>query len=286
MLMHNDGKFLDGCLKSIEENVFCFFEVILVDNASAEPVSDEIKKRYPWLRVVRSEKNLGFNAGNNLAAKNANGKHILLLNIDTILLTDVAPAVRLLESNLRIGVVGAESHHKEGGVRPSSGHFPKARRLWFFRSLWAKPKVRYGPSEWHAYKVDWVEGSFFMTTTENWAAIGGFDEQNPLFGNDIDFSKSTADRGLAVVHCADVKYTHFGGYGVSRMGYLYAGFRGYHKKFSNPAERLMADMVLRIGLAARIFAYGLCFGLTKRASVGEKYRRFVDVYRNWAQMPI
>jgi hypothetical protein len=114
-------------------------------------------------------------------------------------------------------------------------------------------------------------------------AIGGFDEKNPLFGNDINFCRSTLGRGLAVVHCTDVKYTHFGGYGVNRMGHLYAGFRGYHRKFSNPSERLMADIVLRAGLIARILVYGLWFTLTKNASIGEKYQRFADVHRNWAQ---
>jgi N-acetylglucosaminyl-diphospho-decaprenol L-rhamnosyltransferase len=283
MLSHNDSKFLDGCLQSIAEKVSCSFEVILVDNASSPPVSDDFATRYPWFRVIRSEVNLGFNAGNNLAAKNAKGKYILLLNIDTILLTDVAPAMRLLESGLGVGVVGAESNGHSGGVRPSAGHFPLARRLWLFRSLWARPKVRYGPAALHAYKVDWVEGSFLMTTAENWTTIGGFDEQNFLFGNDIDFCKSTSERGLAVVHCADVRYIHFGGYGVGRMGHLYAGFRGYHRKFSGPAERLTAEIVLRVGLLARILVYGLFFWLTNNARIGEKYRRFADVHRNWAQ---
>jgi N-acetylglucosaminyl-diphospho-decaprenol L-rhamnosyltransferase len=282
ILTHNDGKYLDGCLRSIAENVSCSFEVILIHNGSSEPIPQGLERQYPWVQLIRSEENLGFNAGNNFAAKHAKGKYILLLNIDTVLLTDIVPAIRLLESNLRVGVVGAESHEPSGKVRPSTGHFPKARRLWLFRSLWAKPKVCCGPAELHAYRVDWVEGSFLMTTADNWAGIGGFDEQNPLFGNDVDFCKSAWERGLAVVHCADVKYIHFGGYVVSRMGLLYAGFRGYHRKFSGKPEQLRADMVLRIGLLGRILVYGLFFALTGNSRIGDKFRRFVDVRRNWA----
>jgi len=283
MLTYNDGKFLEACLRSIEENVSSSFEVVLVDNGSSEPVPDDITKRYMWLRVIRSEKNLGFNAGNNLAAKNARGKYILLLNIDTVLLSDVGPAVRLLESNLKIGVAGAEAYSGSWELRPSAGHFPTWWRLWLFRSLWIKPRAPYGPSDLHAFKVDWVEGSFLLTSMENWRNIGGFDEKNFLFGNDVDFCRSTTERGLAVVQDKDVKYVHFCGFGVSRMGNLYAGFREYHQKFSGPLERWMANFVLRAGLVARILVYGLCYRLTRNARIGDKFRRFAEVRRNWAQ---
>jgi GT2 family glycosyltransferase len=284
MLTFNDGKYLDGCLKSIGENVSCPFEVILVDNGSSEAVPGEVTSQCPWLRVIRSEKNLGFNAGNNLAAKNASGRYILLLNIDTVLLTDVAHAVRLLGSDLRIGVVGAQAYDASGKLRPSAGHFPKPSRLWLFRSLWSKPRVPHGPVGLHAFKVDWIEGSFLMTSLENWLAVGGFDGKNFLFGNDVDFCRSTTERGLAVVHCTDVKYVHFWGYGMKRMGNKYAGFREYHRKFSGPFERRMADFVLRTGLVLRILAYGLWYWLTKDVGIGDKLRSYVEVRRNWDQL--
>ncbi len=284
ILTHNDQKYIEGCLQSILEHVSCSFEVILIDNGSSEPVDEEVLDRYPWLRLIRSEKNLGFNAGNNLAARNATGKYILLLNVDTLLLSDLESSVRLLASDSRIGVVGAEAYTASQELRPSAGHFPAWWRLWLFRNLWTKPQVTYGPRELNAFKVDWVEGSFLMTSLENWNKIGGFDEKNFLFGNDVDFCRSTAERGLAVVQCTDARYVHFCGFGISRMGNLYAGFRSYHQKFSGPAERRMANFVLRSGLVARILAYGLLYGVTRNGKVGDKFRRFSEVRRNWAHL--
>jgi len=284
ILTHDHGKFLRGCLDSIAKQISCPFETILIDNGSVEEIPQSIMARYPWLKVIRSEKNLGFNAGNNFAARNANGKSLLLLNIDTVLLTDVVPAIRLLQSDMKIGVVGAQAYGASQELRPSAGRFPKARRLWLFRSLWTKPTVAYGPTELHAFKVDWVEGSFFATSLDHWRSIGGFDEKNFLYGNDVEFCRSTSERGLAVVQCAEVKYVHFCGYESSRMGNLYAGFRDYHRKFSTPIERLMADLVLRLGLIVRILVYGLWFRLTKNQSVGQKFKRFIEVRRNWAHL--
>jgi len=295
VLTYNDGKFLEGCLNSISTQVSCSFEVILVHNGSSEPVPEGISDRYPWLRVIRSHKNLGFNAGNNLAASRAAGKNILLLNIDTILLTDVTPAIRLLEADFRIGVVGAKAFSGSRKPCPSAGHFPKPMRLWYFRSLWSNPKTFYGPRELQAHRVDWVEGSFLMTTAENWAALGGLDDKNFYYGNrvpgkhpepltDVDFCRRTSARGLAVVQCSGVKYVHFGGFKVGEMGHLYAGFRCYHRKFSRPFERLVADIVLRVGLLARISVYGLWYGLTRNARIRDKFRNFVNVHRNWARI--
>jgi len=284
VLTHNDSnKFLDGCLRSIAEKVSCPYEIILVDNGSPENDCAEFAGQYPWIRLIRSEKNLGFNAGNNLAARWARGKYLLLLNVDTILLTDVAPAVRLLESNHHIGVVGAQAYSPSHQVLFSAGRFPRAWRLWLFRSLFLRPRVRYGPEESHTYKVDWVEGSFLMTSAENWGGVGGFEEQNPLYGNDVDFCKSTLARGLAAVQCVDVKYIHYGGFGVSRMKYLYAAFRRYHEKFSGRTEQCAANLVLRAGLIARILVYGFWRRLTKNQQIEEKFFRFIDVHRTWAE---
>ena len=284
VLTYNDSRFLEGCLDSIKRHVTCPFEVILVDNGSSEKLPDSLTVRFPWLRIIRSEKNLGFNAGNNLAARNANGEYLLFLNVDTALLSDVVPAIRLLQSDLKIGAVGAQAQGANGELRPSAGHFPKARRLWLFQTLWMKPRVPLGPGQLQAFKVDWVEGSFLATTLNHWKAVGGFDEKNFLFGNDVNFCRSTSQGGLAVVQSTAVRYVHFGGYGVSRMGHLYAGFRDYHRKFSTPIEQQWADLVLRTGLIARILVYGLWYRATRNERIGEKCQRFSEVRKNWAQL--
>ena len=284
ILTYNDTEFLEGCLGSIREHVSCPFEAILLDSGSSKRVPAGITERYPWLRVLRSDKNLGFNAGYNLAARHARGEYLLLLNVDTILLTDIAPAVRLLESDLRIGVVGAKAYDPSGKPRPSAGHFPTAKRLWFHRSQWSNPKGFYGPPKFDAHRVDWVEGSFLMTTTENWATSGGYDQNTFYYGSDVSFCRSTSERGFAIVQCREVKYIHFGGFRIGNVGRIYGGVRSYHRKFSGPVERLWVDIVLRAGLVARISVYGLWYGITRNPRIGEKFWAFLNVQRNWTQM--
>lgn len=58
-------------------------EVIVIDNASKADEADLILQRYPQVKTIRSNKNLGFAGGNNLGIKAAKGKNILLINNDT-----------------------------------------------------------------------------------------------------------------------------------------------------------------------------------------------------------
>ena len=59
-------------------------EVIVVDNASKEDEASQIEQRYPQIKVIRSNKNLGFAGGNNLGIQAAHGKYLFFINNDTI----------------------------------------------------------------------------------------------------------------------------------------------------------------------------------------------------------
>ena len=83
-------------------------EVIVVDNASnnQEAETDTISKKYPHVKVIKSEKNLGFAGGNNLGIKAAQGKYLFFINNDTIFKDfNVQVLIDRLESSPAIGVV-------------------------------------------------------------------------------------------------------------------------------------------------------------------------------------
>lgn len=83
-------------------------EVIVVDNASQnqEAEADTISQRFPQVKVIKSEKNLGFAGGNNLGIKAAQGKYLFFINNDTIFKEfNVQALIDRLESSPTIGVV-------------------------------------------------------------------------------------------------------------------------------------------------------------------------------------
>ena len=81
-------------------------EVIVVDNASSKDEATEIGNRFPHVKVIRSDKNLGFAGGNNLGIQEARGKYIFLVNNDTFFKDfNVNTLIERLESSPSIGVV-------------------------------------------------------------------------------------------------------------------------------------------------------------------------------------
>ena len=81
-------------------------EVIVVDNASKQDEASVISERYPFVKVIRSPKNLGFAGGNNLGIKEADGKYLLLINNDTYFKEfNIKALIKRLESSDKIGIV-------------------------------------------------------------------------------------------------------------------------------------------------------------------------------------
>ena len=85
----------------------CPLEVIVVDNASRQDEVSVIAARYPQVRVVRSEQNLGFAGGNNLGIRAARGKYLYFVNNDTEFRGEwnIEKLIARLESSPSIGMV-------------------------------------------------------------------------------------------------------------------------------------------------------------------------------------
>lgn len=78
------------CLDSIANfnDIGDRLEVIVVDNSPHNIIFNHVRDNYPWVRMIKNE-NKGFGEGNNIGARNANGKYLLFLNPDTILIEPI-----------------------------------------------------------------------------------------------------------------------------------------------------------------------------------------------------
>ena len=88
VVTYNSGVFVRPCLESILRNTsYPSYEVVMVDNASADHTAELLREyaaRDGRLRLYGLAENLGFAGGNNYAARQARGEHLIFLNIDTM----------------------------------------------------------------------------------------------------------------------------------------------------------------------------------------------------------
>ena len=80
-------------------------EVIVVDNGSVPDVTPGWKAKYPAVKFIRSDINLGFAGGNNLGIKAASGDYLFFVNNDTeFTLGLVATLAKVLTNNPEVGM--------------------------------------------------------------------------------------------------------------------------------------------------------------------------------------
>ena len=100
------------CLKSLKNQSYKNFEILLVDNGSEHDSYLKLKRELIQFNenleiiLIRSKINLYFAGGNNKALKIAQGKYICLLNNDTIVSPDfIEKMVDFLEDNPDAGMI-------------------------------------------------------------------------------------------------------------------------------------------------------------------------------------
>ncbi|MCM8782133.1 MAG: glycosyltransferase family 2 protein [Candidatus Omnitrophica bacterium] len=82
VLNYNGKEHLDKCFSSLVKQTYLDYELILVDNASVDSSVDLVRQKFPQVKIVRSEANLGTAGGFNFGAKYAKGDYMLFLAND------------------------------------------------------------------------------------------------------------------------------------------------------------------------------------------------------------
>lgn len=85
---YNGIEYLKECLKSLEEQTFQDFSVIIVDNCSTDGSVEFIKQSYPEITLFEMDENYGFSIAVNKGIRESRTKYVILLNNDTVIHKD------------------------------------------------------------------------------------------------------------------------------------------------------------------------------------------------------
>ncbi len=215
----NTREDLRACLASLEAiRTEVSFEVIVVDNNSEDGSPDMVAADFPWVRLYRMGQNLGFTGGQNFAMEQRRGRHVLLLNSDTI----VHPgAFKTLldyrEAHPGVGIIGPKLLNSDGTLQYSARKFPQPVAALFRNTPLGKlfPNNRftrtYLMQDWdhsETREVDWVSGAALLATEDVIARIGLLDPAFFMYCEDVDYCFRCWQTGLKVVYLPDTVITH------------------------------------------------------------------------------
>lgn len=212
-------------LDSIRRNSFKDLEVIVVDNASASSPQSYLKKHYPEVKFIRSEKNLGFAGGNNLGIRASRGDFLFFLNNDAEL-TDAAIETMLALFN-RIPGVGIASpkicyHNAKPGSEPDviqyAGTTP-VHLLTSRNSTLGNGQVDKGQFS-TAVPTAYVHGAAMMTSRKVVDQVGLMPEEFFLYYEELDWCEQMRKMGYEVWLEPNAKVYHKESYTVSKNSTL------------------------------------------------------------------
>jgi N-acetylglucosaminyl-diphospho-decaprenol L-rhamnosyltransferase len=96
-------------LNSLYEQKYHPLEVIVVDNASTDGSEKLVQEKFPGVKVIMNESNLGFGGGNNVGIQSSQGDYIMVLNNDARLDTDCIRQLKIsIDKDTRYGTSAAK----------------------------------------------------------------------------------------------------------------------------------------------------------------------------------
>lgn len=222
----NTRGLLKACLESIQAQTLTPSETWVVDNGSADHSPEMVATDFPEVRLIANDRNLGFAAANNQALAQAEGRYVLLLNSDTVVLDHALDQmVAFLDQHPEASAVGCKLLNPDGTLQPSAHNFYSTMGSLVENKLVAMVWKRRSPrtrflSYWDhssTRQVDWVTGACLMVRRDVIETVGLLDERFFMYGEEIDWQLRMARLGHRVYYLSDAAIVHLGGASSARI---------------------------------------------------------------------
>ena len=217
IVSYNTRDLLSACLTSLQRTNGACLDVVVVDNGSMDGSPEMVESAFPDVRLIRSARNLGFAAANNLALAHFDAPYIVLLNPDTeVFPATLAEMGAYLDAHPDVGICGPRILYPDGTVQSCGLRFP---------TLWSEVREsRFGgllrafvpepgplPARAGEVEADWVDGACLMVRREVVNEIGSMDERYFLFAEELDWCFNAKRQGWRIVGLPAVTMVHHRG---------------------------------------------------------------------------
>ena len=258
-------------------------EIFVVDNNSSDGSKDFFKHRFPAVKFIWNNENIGFSKANNIAVKQATGQYILFLNPDTLLPEDcIEKCIAFFESHPEAGALGIKMIDGSGSfLKESKRSFPSPATSFYKLSglarIFPRSKI-FGKyhlghlDENQNHEVDVLAGAFMMVPKKVLDQVGSFDEDFFMYGEDIDLSYRVQEAGYKNIYFSESSIIHFKGESTRKGGLNYV--RLFYKAMSIFARK-------HYGNRATFFSFLIQLGILVRAFLSA-IKRFIK----WIGMPV
>lgn len=218
----NTRELLARCLRTLQAaHGSLRVQTVVVDNASADGTAQMVAEKFPQVQLIANAQNRFYAAGNNQALQAAQAPLKLLLNSDIEVPPDGLEAlVAFMAQHPQAGAVAPRLVYPDGRLQRSCRTFPDPDIV-LYQALGLS---RLAPNSriFGKYKMTWWDyaderpvdqpmASALLVRSEALEQVGVFDEQFPMYFNDVDLCRRLWDGGWEVWYTPQVSYVHHHG---------------------------------------------------------------------------
>jgi len=201
IVSYNTADLLRKCLQSLAKQQGVAAEIFVVDNNSQDQSAQMVENEFPRVRLIANSENFGFGKANNIAANEAKGKYLYLLNPDT----------EIPEQDCLATIIRHMDNHPKVAMAGNKIYFPN---LLPQESVeYRYPGQRYTKDELNSLpgNIAWLLGACLIIRRKVYEMVGGFDEIFFLYGEDLDLGLKVRKAGWELDFIEDAHIIHWEG---------------------------------------------------------------------------
>jgi GT2 family glycosyltransferase len=247
------------------------FEIIVVDNNSNDRSQEEIKKKFPKVKLIENRENYGFAKANNQGIKISKGEFVFLFNSDAYLMDDSLKDLLIRAREIKnLGAIGPQIVNEDRSIQQSVGFIPGLLQMFLWMSF--IDDLPYGDylNPYHVdhdrfYKkekeVGWLTGAALMIPKKVIEKVGPLDDNIFMYGEDFEWCYRIRKANYKIYFSPTAKIVHIGqgsSKKISKNAIVgeYKGIIYFYKKHKSKFSLQIAKFLLKIGALARIIIFG------------------------------
>ncbi len=227
----NNKAYLEPCLNSLYEGGLQHtFDVVVVDNGSTDGSQEMLRAKFPQVQIIQNDHNVGLGRASNQGIQATNGRHVLLLNNDTLVNQQSLDAlVTFLDEHPKAGAVGGRLLNPDGTIQAGYNHFPSLREEFFITTRlgeWFSPIYPSYTGDDRARPVSWMGSACVLLRRAALDQVGLLDESYFIYGDEADLQYRLIEAGWEVFFLPSAYTIHYGGRSMDRWRRRKMVYRG------------------------------------------------------------
>ena len=274
----NNKAYLEPCLRSLYEGgLRSSFDVVVVDNGSTDGSQEMLQLSFPDVQIIQNDHNVGLARACNQGIELSSGRHVLLLNNDTLVDGPSLQAmVDFMDETPDAGGIGGKLLNPDGSFQAGYANFSTLLEEFLVAT-------RIGERLWEGYpshldseqvkRVGWLSSACLLLRRSALDEVGLLEEGFFIYGDEADLQYRLQKANWAVYYLPTATTLHYGGRSMDRWKRRKMVYRGkmlFYRRNYGPLKTGILRMMLAGLSLVKLIGWSVSYLLPGKRQLAKK----------------